>query len=128
MAFIYIADDDELLCDIVKGALRDWGHTAGSVKNGDDVLTAIPIKKPDLVILDCNMPGTSGLLVLRALRNTMEFYDLPVIILTACASAADEAIAMYEGANDYIRKPADPDFVAFRVDELLAARARYACH
>lgn len=127
MAFIYIADDDELLCDIVKGALRDWGHTVGSVKNGADVLTAIPIKKPDLVILDCNMPGTSGLLVLRALRNSIEFYDLPVIILTACASAADEAIARYEGANDYIRKPADPDFVAFRVDDLLATRARYAC-
>ncbi len=127
MAFIYIADDDELMCDIVKAALRDWGHTAGSVENGDDVLTAIPIKKPDLVILDCNMPGTPGLLVLRALRNSMEFCDLPVIMLTARASAADEVLARLEGANDYIRKPADPDLVAFRVDELLAQRALYAC-
>jgi DNA-binding response OmpR family regulator len=127
MAFIYIADDDELLCDIIKAALRDWGHTVGSVENGDDVLAAIPIKKPDLVILDCNMPGSSGLLVLRALRNSQQFCELPVIMLTARASAADEAIARLEGANDYIKKPADPDFVAFRVDELLSLRARYEC-
>ena len=127
MAFIYIADDDELLCDLVKGTLRTWGHTVGSVENGDDIITALPIKKPDLLILDCNMPGQSGIMVLRALRSTMQFYRLPVIMLTALDSAADEAIARFAGANDYIRKPADLDLIAFRVDELLAQRARYKC-
>ena len=127
MAFIYIADDDELLCDIVKTTLRAWGHTVGSVENGDDILTALPIKNPDLLILDCNMPGHSGIMVLRALRSTLQFFQLPVIMLTARDSAADEAIARSEGANDYIRKPVDPDLIAFRVGELLAQRARYQC-
>ena len=79
MAFIYIADDDELLCDLVKGTLRTWGHTVGSVENGDDIITALPIKKPDLLILDCNMPGQSGIMVLRALRSTMQFYGKYVL-------------------------------------------------
>ena len=127
MAFIYIADDDELLCDIVKATLREWGHTVGSVENGDDILKALPVKKPDLLILDCNMPGQSGIMVLRALRCTTQFCQLPVIMLTGRDSVNDEAIARSEGANDYIRKPADPDLIAFRVDELLAQRARYQC-
>lgn len=115
MAFRHIADDDELLCGLVKATLRQWGHTGGSVENDDDLTTLLPPKKPDPVILDCNMPGQSGIMVLRP------------FMLTALDSEADEAITRFERANDYIRKPADLDLIVFRVDELLAQRARHKC-
>jgi DNA-binding response OmpR family regulator len=120
MARIIIADDDEIVGELVCGALIDAGHAAGLVTNGRDALQVIRARKPDLVILDCNMPELNGLLVLRELRGSPEFCDLPVLILTGRRSDKDEELAHFEGADDYVRKPFDPAELAFRVDELLA--------
>ena len=70
------------------------------------------------------MPDLSGLLVLREMRNSLDLCDIPVLILTGRQSERDVELAMYEGANDYMKKPFDPDEFVFRVDELLA-KARH---
>ncbi|MEG3176562.1 response regulator [Sphingomonas sp. RB3P16] len=124
MAHIIIADDDELVGEIACDALVAAGHSAGLLSNGRDALRVIRTRKPDLAILDCNMPEMNGLLVLRALRNSVEFFDLPVLILTGRVSDKDVEIAYHEGATDYMKKPFDPDELAFRVGELLAKSPR----
>lgn len=120
MAHIIIADDDEIVGEIVCEALMKGGHIAGALSNGRDALQVIKTRKPDLVILDCNMPEMNGLVVLRELRKSLDFYTLPVLILTGRQSATDVEIAYHEGATDYMKKPFDPDELLFRVDELLA--------
>ncbi len=122
MARIVIADDDELVGEIACDALLASGHAAGLVTNGRDALHVIRTRKPDLVILDCNMPELSGLLVLRELRQMPEFYDLPVLILTGRASEKDVELAYFQGANDYLKKPFDPSELVFRVEALLKKR------
>ena len=77
MARIIIAEDDEIVRDIVRNALTSAGHFVGEAENGADALRAIKAKAPDLVILDCNMPELNGLLVLREIRNSGELYDRP---------------------------------------------------
>jgi DNA-binding response OmpR family regulator len=72
-----------------------------------------------LVILDCNMPELSGVNVVRELRKSMDFAELPVLMLTGRRSEADEELARFAGANDYLRKPFDPDQLVFRVERLL---------
>ncbi len=124
MARIIIADDDEIVGELARDALLDSGHAAGLVTDGRDALRVIRAKKPDLVILDCNMPEMSGLLVLRELRRSPEFCDLPVLILTGRRSDKDVELAQYAGADDYVKKPFEPTKLVFRVDELLAKRAR----
>lgn len=124
MARIIIADDDDIVGEIAREALIANGHAAGVLTNGRDALAVIKARKPDLVILDCNMPELNGLLVLRELRNSIEFCRLPVIILTGRTGARDVELAHYEGADDYMKKPFDPDELIFRVEELLAARKR----
>lgn len=99
MAHIIIADDDELVGEIACDALVEAGHSAGLLSNGRDALRVIRTRKPDLAILDCNMPEMNGLLVLRALRNSVEFFDLPVLILTGRVSEKDVEIAYHEGAT-----------------------------
>ena len=123
MARIIIADDDEIIGEIASEALLARGHAAGVITNGRDALQVIRARKPDLVILDCNMPEMSGLLVLRELRQSIEFCDLPVLVLTARRSDKDEDLAYYQGANDYMKKPFDPAELVLRVEELLARRA-----
>jgi DNA-binding response OmpR family regulator len=124
MAYIIVADDDDIVGDLVCSALIDAGHSAGYLTNGRDALATIRQRRPDLLILDCNMPELSGLLLLRELRNSVELCDLPVLILSGRRSDADVELAHFEGADDYMKKPFDAEEVVFRVEELLAKHRR----
>ena len=124
MARIIIADDDEVAGEIARDALITSGHGAGLVADGADALRVVKARRPDLLILDCNMPGMSGVLVLRELRNTLELCDLPVMMLTGRRSAQDVDLAMFAGADAYVKKPFDPDELVFKVEELLASRKK----
>jgi DNA-binding response OmpR family regulator len=122
MARIIIADDDEISGGIARDALIAAGHGVGLLADGRAALQVIAAKRPDLCILDCNMPELSGLLVLREMRNSRELCDIPVLMLTGRQSERDAELARYEGANDYMRKPFDPDELVFRAEELIARR------
>lgn len=123
MARIIMAEDDDLVAEVAQDALIAAGHGVGVLPDGADALAVITARRPDLVILDCNMPGLSGLLVLRQMRNSSSLFDTPVLMLTGRRSGRDEDLAFNEGADDYMRKPFDPEELVFRVDELLAKRA-----
>ena len=122
MARVIMADDDELVAGIAIEALNNAGHAVGLLADGKDMINLIRMKKPDLVILDCNMPEKSGIIVLREMRNSPDLYETPVLMLTGRRGERDEELAMYEGANDYMKKPFDPDQLVFRVNELLEKR------
>ena len=126
MARIIIADDDEIVATIVSDALYGAGHAVGWVSDGERALEVVRRRAPDVLILDCNMPGKSGIMVLRELRQSPEFYRLPVLMLTGRGSNSDEDIARYEGANDYLTKPFDPVELIDRVEELMSGRRRIA--
>ena len=122
MARIIIAEDDEIAGEIICDVLNASGHGAGLLTNGTDALNIIRFKKPDLVILDCNMPGLNGVLVLREMRRSADMCMIPVLILTGRQGVRDVELAMFEGADDYMKKPFDPDELVFRVDQLLAKK------
>ena len=124
MARIIIADDDEIIGEIARDALLANGHGAGLVTDGAEALRVVKARRPDLLILDCNMPGLSGVLVLRELRSTPALCDLPVMMLTGRRSAQDVDLAMFAGADAYVKKPFDPDELVFKVEELLAGLKR----
>lgn len=119
MAHIILADDDEIVAEIACSALIDAGHGAGWVPDGEAALAAIKRRRPDLLILDCNMPKLSGVMLLRQLRNSQEWCDLPVIMLTGRTGETDEELARYAGANEYIRKPFNTEVFTARVEAVL---------
>jgi DNA-binding response OmpR family regulator len=122
MARIIIADDDELVGAVARDALIAAGHGAGLITDGAEALRVIQARRPDLVILDCNMPGLSGVLLVQELRKKPDFADLPVMMLTGRRGERDEELARFAGANEYMKKPFDPDELVFRVDEMLAKK------
>lgn len=122
MAFVIIADDDELVVDIVRAALEARGHVVGGLSDGKPVSTLVELKRPDAVILDCVMNGVSGIVALREIRASAKAFATPVLMLTARRGAADEEIAWIAGADDYLRKPFDPEELVMRV-ELLMSKA-----
>ncbi|MEO5867681.1 MAG: response regulator, partial [Sphingomonas sp.] len=102
MGRIILADDDEIVAELVSDAFIAAGHAVGWLKDGKTALEVIERRRPDLAILDCNMPQMSGILVLRALRESKTLFDLPVLMLTGRQGGTDEQILRYEGANDYL--------------------------
>jgi DNA-binding response OmpR family regulator len=123
VALILIADDDELVVELVREALGAHGHIVGAVDDGTMVVSIVELKRPDLVILDCSMPELSGVEALRQIRNSLTCGETPVLMLTARTSSVDEDIAIRAGASDYLRKPFDPDQLVSRA-EMLIERAQ----
>ncbi|WP_298465736.1 response regulator [uncultured Erythrobacter sp.] len=123
MAYILIADDDELIAELASETLIDSGHACGWVTGGEEAWELLHKgRRPDILLLDQDMPGVSGVTLLRKLRQSPLYYDLPVIMFTAMSGAEDEAQAMYAGAQDFVRKPFNPKSLTSRVERLLAKR------
>jgi DNA-binding response OmpR family regulator len=119
MALILIADDDDLIVEMVADALRHRGHVVGTLNDGCQVMSVVNFKRPSLVILDCGMPTISGIDVLRQIRASGTCFDTPVLMLTGRRSEADEEIAIRAGANDYMRKPFDLAKLVHRAESLI---------
>ena len=117
---VLIADDDEDILALVRATIERSGHEVMSVADGAAALSAMAKRRPDLAVLDIAMPELDGLEVLRRLRADDEMRDLPVILLTAQAQAADVERGFATGASAYVRKPFSPRDLATRVDDLLA--------
>ena len=79
---------------------------------------------PDLVVSDLMMPGMDGSALFRALREDPELEFIPVVLLTARASAESRMKGLREGVDDYLVKPFDPRELKARVDNLIASRKR----
>ena len=119
MARIIIVDDDEIIAEIASDALTDAGHMVSAVHDGYDAMDAITGGDPDLVILDYNLPGKTGMQLLRELRMLPHANDIPVMMLTARGGRLLKIRAEETGADDYIVKPFDPNDLVARVDALL---------
>ena len=117
---VLIADDDEDILALVRATIERSGHEVMAVGDGAAALSAMAERRPDLAVLDIAMPELDGLEVLRRLRADDETKDLPVILLTAQAQAANVERGFATGASAYVRKPFSPRDLATRVDDLLA--------
>ena len=122
MARILIADDDELIAELASEVLIDAGHACGWVTCAEAAWDCVRRKRPDVLLLDQTMPGESGLTLLRRLRQSPQFYDLPVIMFTAMSGPDDEAQAIYAGAQDFLTKPFDPADLLVRIAHILTRR------
>jgi two-component system response regulator FixJ len=109
---IAIVDDDEAVRRSTFQMMRRSGFEAEMFESGDDFLGREVIDSICCILLDLNMPGTSGLAVLAALRQRCD--SPPVIVITAHGDLASAIDAMKLGACDFIEKP-------YRLDELLTA-------
>ena len=104
---IWIAEDDRSLRWVMEKAIKREGIEVQSFENGDDLLEALKLSQPEIIISDIRMPGIDGLELLKQIHTTRP--DIPVIITTA-HSDLDSAVAAYQGgAFEYLPKPFDLD-------------------
>ena len=117
LARILVAEDETSLNDLLQDALRMNGYETISAKHGLEALRLIREQKPDLVILDINMPQLDGFGVIEKLRN--ENNNVPVIVLTARDQRDDKSTGFGLGADDFVTKPFGLEELLMRVAAVL---------
>lgn len=113
---ILVVDDEPKIARLARDYLEQNGFRVLPVTDGVTALAAARQEKPDLIVLDLNLPGMDGLDVCRALRRES---NVPIIMLTARVEEADRLIGLELGADDYIVKPFSPRELVARVRAVL---------
>ena len=121
---IFIVDDDPAALDLLSAVFADEGFNVASFLEGNSFLAAAKERVPACVLLDVNLPGTSGLQVLQELKA--QTYPAPIFIISGQGDIPTAVTAIKNGALDFIEKPFDTDAVVTRVREAIAAWARRA--
>lgn len=119
-ANILVVDDEPQIRRVLRSTLSTQGYVITDAKTGEEALESLRKERPDLVLLDMNMPGMGGIETCREIRRAS---DAPIIMLTVRNAERDKVAALDAGADDYVVKP-------FGIEELLAriraALRRYA--
>ena len=102
---LLVVDDDIGLRETVADFLTAEGYAVREAANVSEARSQIAAGVPDLILLDINMPKLTGLEVLRAVKASPEFGQIPTVMLTTSARDEDRAASLGSGADDYIIKP-----------------------
>jgi DNA-binding NtrC family response regulator len=112
---ILVVDDDPEMCALLVDVLRNENYDVIAVKDGTEAVLALRARSFDLILMDKNMPGPSGLDLLPGFRRVCP--DSQVILMTAFGDVPSYMEAVEKGAAEYLFKP-------FRMEELRAAIAK----
>ena len=114
---ILLVDDETAITDNLAPFLGRAGFAVTVAANGEEALKQVAADKPDLLVLDVLMPRLDGREVLRSLRQAGNW--TPIILLTQVGEASERAMALEEGADDYLNKPFDPHELVARIRAVL---------
>ncbi len=118
---LLLAEDDQMIAEGVRKALRGEGFAVDWVQDGEAALTALSSETYDLLLLDLGLPKRDGIEVLRTLRAGG--LALPVLIITARDAVAERVKGLDVGADDYLIKPFDLDELGARMRALIRRQA-----
>src|SRR5919108_1094443 len=113
---IVVVDDEQPAREMVGDYLRMHGFTVSLCDGGASLRQLIAQKMPDLIVLDLNMPEEDGLSIIRDLKQRV---SVPIIMLTATASAIDRVVGLELGADDYLAKPCELRELLARIRSVL---------
>ncbi|MFC1516666.1 sigma-54-dependent transcriptional regulator [Thermodesulfobacteriota bacterium] len=119
---ILIVDDELVMRESLAGWLERDGHETDTAASGQEALTKLKASKYDILLVDIQMEGLSGLDVLRHVKE--DDPDVAVVMITAYGSISTAIEAMKNGAYDYLLKPFDPDALGVLIDKIVEHQAQ----
>lgn len=118
---ILLVEDEEKVRKIVSSYLEEAGFEVEIASDGNTALEKVLAEPPDLLILDIMLPGIDGWEIAEEVRN---YYDLPILMLTARSDEDDRVKGFEKGADDYLVKPFSPRELIARVKAILKRTGR----
>ena len=125
-AHILVVDSDCAAQDLIRMNLSRAGHTVDCSFDAEAALLVADDCLPDLLLVEWDLPGQSGVSLIRRIRAQPRTRDLPIIMVSARSSEHDKIMALESGADDYITKPFSPREMIARIHALLRRRAPHA--
>jgi len=119
---ILIVDDNPINIRVVQGMLEKDGYRTISAMDGAACIEMAKNERPDLILLDINMPEMSGIQVCKALRRDEQSNDIPVIFVTASTDNETLREAFESGGTDYVRKPVNRTELLARIESILTQK------
>jgi len=120
MKTILVVDDDEMNLRMAEFILQQEGYRIFKAESGMECLNYLKDNRPDLILLDIEMPVMNGIKTLEIIKENPDFDEIPVMFLTAAADVETVVEAGVLGVVDYIKKPFFPDELVKRVKNALA--------
>lgn len=117
MVRVLVVDDERVIGKMLETAIRNRGHEARWIDNANDIVKEVEEYKPDVILLDINMPGKSGFEALKELKNSGN--RTPVIVISVLSQDFNIEKAYEMGAVDYVIKP-------FSINYLIRKLEKYA--
>jgi two-component system cell cycle response regulator DivK len=122
MRSVLYVEDNEYNRKIVRRLLSRTSYSLREAVDGEAALTMVRENRPDLILMDVQLPKMSGLDVTRALRADPATADIPIIVVTSFALSGDDQRAMQAGASAYIAKPYSPRELVALIQTFLPER------
>ncbi len=117
---ILVVEDNPLNLKLIRDVLQFWGYEVVEAHTGEEGVALARSCRPDLVLMDLQLPGIDGTQALQALRQEPRLADVPVVAVTASAMKHDRERASRDGFDGYLEKPLDvkslPDQVSTFLD------------
>jgi two-component system cell cycle response regulator DivK len=117
---ILVVEDQEDNRQILRDLLGNAGYELIEAADGEQALNALTARRPDLILMDIQLPVMDGYEATRRIRLNPELRSIPIIAVTSYALAGDEAKALAAGCTAYVTKPFSPRALLAKVQEHLA--------
>lgn len=125
---IWCVDDDNTIRDIEVYTLESTGFQARGFADGKTMFEALETERPELIVLDIMLPGEDGISILKKLRSSPKYKDIPVIMATAKGTEMDKIQGLNIGADDYLTKPFGVMEMVARINAVLRRCSAKAEH
>lgn len=116
---ILVVDDEPANLNVISAQLKNEGYEIVTAANGEEALTRVDERLPDLILLDAMMPGVSGFEVVQILKAEERTATVPIIMLTALGDAQSKLAALGNGAEEFLTKPVAKAELVVRIRNLL---------
>jgi len=119
---ILIVEDSRTQAEQLKYTLEEYGYTVTVARNGKEALTSLEQETPTMVISDIVMPVMDGYEMCREIKNDPTLKEIPVMLLTNLSQPEDVLKGLESGADNFIRKPYDENYLLSRVQDIITTR------
>jgi len=121
---ILIVEDNPVNWKILQRLIKLFGHESMVVEDGFIAIEQIRLYKPDLVLMDIQLVGISGIQITQEIKSDPELKSLPVIVVTASATASERSKIVGEsGCDDYLAKPFSPQELSEKISQFFPVKS-----
>jgi two-component system cell cycle response regulator DivK len=116
---ILVVEDQEDNRQILRDLLGSVGYEMDEAENGEQALAAVKARRPDLILMDIQLPVLDGYEATRRIKADPQLKSIPIIVVTSYALSGDEAKARASGCDAYVTKPYSPRQLLAKIKEYL---------